>query len=165
MSENFNLFGWDDDFVPKGRGRPPHTPTRESRNKVMLLLAMNRTSAEIASALNVTEPTLRKYYFSELRSKEEARFRVEGQILLRLYEQSEAGNVGALKELGRKLSDAVLADGSFQRRAQANSGRQPERQQKLGKKEAALKAAETPNIDTPLGQLMAQRNAMTGKPN
>lgn len=164
MAGNFNLFGWDDDFVPKGRGRPPHIPTKESRNKVMLLLAMNRTPPDIASALNITEPTLRKYYFLELRSREEARFRVEGQVLLRLYEQSEAGNVGAIKELGRKLSDAVLADGAFERRAQNNAARQ-EKQPKLGKKEAAIKAAETPNFETPLGQLMAQRSAMSGKPN
>lgn len=134
MTGNFNLFGWDDDAPPKGRGRPAHTPTPESRNKIMLLMAIGRSTAEMAAALNITEPTLRKYYFSELRSRHEARFRVEGQMLLRLYQQCEQGNVGALKELGKRLGDALLADGAFERRAKEAATANVTKVPKLGKR-------------------------------
>ncbi|TWD58105.1 hypothetical protein FB480_101860 [Agrobacterium vitis] len=166
MAENFNLFGWADDAPMKGKGRPPHNPTKESRNKIILLLAMGRSNSEMAAALNITEPTLRKYYFSELKSRDEARFRVEGQLLLRLYEQCEQGNVGALKELGKKLGEALLADGAFERRAkQSAAAAVAPRVPKLGKKEQALKDAMTPNTETPLGRLMAERDNMGGKLN
>ncbi len=78
-----------------GAGQASACAIRESRNKVMLLLALGRSPCEIAAALNVTEPTLRKYYFSELRVREEALFRVEGELLLQLFSQVQSGNVGA----------------------------------------------------------------------
>ncbi|HBF32659.1 hypothetical protein [Rhizobium sp.] len=165
MAGNFNLFGWDDDAPMKGKGRPPHNPTKESRNKIILLLAMGRSNSEMAAALNITEPTLRKYYFSELKSRHEARFRVEGQLLLRLYEQCEQGNVGALKELGKKLGEALLADGAFERRATATAAAVAPKVPKLGKKEQALKDALMPNTETPLGRLMAARDNVGGKLN
>lgn len=163
MSENFDLLG---DPIPEGfgkRGRPPHVPDVKKRSKVMLLLAIGRTDAQIAAALGISEPTLKKHYFRELKSKEEARFRVEGASLLKLYELVEAGNMAAIREMNKVLAKASAADPHFERRAAANA--QPGREQKLGKKELALKNANTPNLDTPLGQLMAMRNEPSGKPN
>jgi hypothetical protein len=160
--EIFDLFGVLIDGSSPKRGRPEHKPTKESRNKIMLLIAIGRKPNEMAAALNITEPTLRKHYFSELKHRDEGRFRLEGQMLLRLYEQAEAGNVGAIKELNRKLEGAMIADDAFQRRALKNSA---EREKKLGKKEQALRDAQNPDTSSPLGQLMAQRDGLAHKLN
>ena len=55
------------------RGRPPHVPTEENRQKVRLLLAFDWTNQRIARALRITGKTLRKHYFRELRQRDEAR--------------------------------------------------------------------------------------------
>lgn len=158
MDGNFDLLG---DPIPEGfgkRGRPPHIATNQNRCKVMLLLAIGRKSGDIAAALGVTEPTLRKHYFRELKSKEEARFRVEGVRLLKLYEQVEAGNVGAMKELGKALDRADLEAGTFGRaQHDATAAGKPA---KLGKKERALADAKAPDTETDIGRLMAMRQGI-----
>jgi hypothetical protein len=154
MTAIFDLLG---DPIPEGlgkRGRPPHVPDDKKRIKVKLLLAVGRKDEEISKALGITEKTLWKYYFRELRSRDEARFQVEATRLMKLYEGIEDGNVAANKELGKILDKAVLADNEFARRA-ANIGKKKD--EKLGKKEQALKDARSPDLDTPLGRAMARR--------
>jgi DNA-binding transcriptional ArsR family regulator len=108
---------WDLDLlgdpIPEGfgrRGRPPHMPTLENRRKVMLLAAFDRNEEQIAAALSITPPTLRKHYFRELRSRLEARQRLEGKMLMALLGQVEAGNVSAIDKLYKRLDkhDLVL---------------------------------------------------------
>ncbi len=79
----------------RGVGPPEHKPTKESRNKIMLLIAIGRKPNEMAAALNITEPTLRKHYFSELKHRDEGRFRLEGQMLLRLLRTGRGGETSA----------------------------------------------------------------------
>ncbi|SER57984.1 hypothetical protein [Rhizobium sp. NFR03] len=163
MPAVFDLFG---DEVPEGwgkRGRPPHLVDDKKRCKVRLLLAMGRKEAEIAAALGITEPTLRKHYFRELACRQTARFQLEGTVLLRLYEEVEAGNVAAIKELGKKIDKAAIADSDFARRVAEQS--QPKKAVKLGKKEQALQDARTPDTATPLGRLMAMRTTDSDKLN
>jgi hypothetical protein len=158
MDGNFDLLG---DPIPDGwgkRGRPPHMVTVQNRCKVMLLLAVGRKNHEIAAALGISEPTLRKNYFREMRSREEAKFRLEGVRLLRIYEQVEEGNVGAIKELGKVLEKADR-DSSPLNRANVDPSIMPP---KLGKKEKAFLDAQRPDTTTTLGELMAQRQ---GRPN
>ena len=154
MPGDFDLLG---DPIPEGfgkRGRPPHVPDDKKRIKVKLLLAVGRTDAEIARALGITDKTLSKYYFRELRSRDDARFQVEGTRLLKLYEAAEEGKVAANKELGKILEKAALADNEFAKRAAAIGKK---KEPKLGKKEQSLQDARTPDLDTPLGRAMAQR--------
>ncbi len=132
------------DPIPEGhggRGRPPHMPTDEKRRLVMTLLAFGKTQDQIAAALGITAPTLRKNYKSQLKVCEEARQRLEAKVLSRLLEQVEGGNVAAIKEMflrmekhdRQKMADTI-----------ANRGRSvPAASQKsLGKKEERKKAAD-----------------------
>ncbi len=51
------------------RGRPPHVPTAENRQKMRLLLAFDLSNQRIARALGITGKTLSKHYFRELRQR------------------------------------------------------------------------------------------------
>ena len=103
MSEILDLFG---DPVPANwgeRGRPEHLATQQNRNKVSMLVALGWSNKRIAAALFITLPTLRKHYFSELRFREVARDRLDAALSMKLWEQVQAGNVGAMKEFQKLL--------------------------------------------------------------
>ena len=150
MAENLDLFG---DPIPEGRGRPGrpmHVPTQENRNKVSMLLAFGWNNERIAQALHIDPKTLRRHYSRELRFRDEARARLDAALAMRLWKQVEAGNVSAMREFRDLLehNDLMLLGG------QPKPEPKPPR---LGKKEAAEAAAQTPDLDTPLGRLMAGR--------
>lgn len=142
MGENLDLLG---DPIPENwgkRGRPPHVPTEQNRLKIRLLLALDWPIKNIAAALRITQDTLRKYYFVELRAQDEARAALEGWRLLRLYEAGEGGNVGALKEIGKILERKDIEALDRAMRARQASGDKGKPQPK-GKKEQAKEAAES----------------------
>lgn len=150
MDKIFDLFG---DPVPEGhgkRGRPPHVATNENRNKVKLLLALGWNNERIASALFITLPTLRRYYFSELKAREVMRDRMDARIAERLWQEGvEKGNVGAIKEF-RKLverNDAMVGQREFYEGQRDKPAKEP----KLGKKEQAALAAKTAGEGTGWG--------------
>lgn len=121
----------------RGRGRPPHVPTFESRQKCVLLAAVGRSPSEIAAALSITEKTLRKHYSRELREHDAAKLKVEGKLLVSLVREVDKGNVSANKELAKRLDKAGL-----EQLAERVSGRKKEKAARpLGKKEAAREAA------------------------
>lgn len=104
-SENLtrDLFG-DVTTMPSGRrGRPAHRWSQNAENRVTLGLAMGYSDAEIAKGLGISPPTLRKYYFSALQRRDMQRLRFEMWRAEVLAEQANAGNTGALKELGKIL--------------------------------------------------------------
>ncbi|WP_119036790.1 hypothetical protein [Hephaestia caeni] len=132
------MFG---DPVPeghRGRGRPPHEPTIESRQKCVLLAAVGKSPDEIAAALSITAKTLRKHYSRELRDHAAAKLKVEGKLLVGLVREIDKGNVAANKELAKRLDKAGLAELSERVR---DRGTKAEKAPKLGKKEAAKVAA------------------------
>lgn len=134
----FDLLG---DPIPEGfgkRGRPPHIPTKENRNKIMLLLAQGWTDARIAASLGITVPTLKKHYFSVLKVRDAARDRVEAIGLLTLWNLGREGNVAAMKEYFRR-HDAVIGD-IFDEVVDKET-------RKLGKKEQARIEADNPPDD------------------
>lgn len=132
MSFDFDLLG---DPIPEGfgkRGKPPHVVTDEKRKVVIQLAAFDYSVEEIAAALGITKPTLRKYYFFELKKKDDARLIVKAKALAHLMEQVEAGNVSAIsKYLDRldKHERKVLAE------QMASS--KPEKKGYVGKKQQA----------------------------
>ncbi len=133
---DFDLFG---DPIPaghSGRGRPPHVPTVESRQKCVLLAAIGRNPDEIAAALSITAKTLRKHYSRELREHDAARLKVEGKLLVGLVREVDKGNVSANKELAKRLDKAGM-----QQMADRVANRGRDKVEKLGKKEAAKAAA------------------------
>lgn len=149
MSQNFDLLG---DPIPEGwgkRGRPAHIATVKNRNKVILLLALGWTNARIASALGITQPTLRKNYFQELRAREVARDRLDAARYELAWELAKEGNVAAFKELGRMIdaSDLKLTQDAY--RDDRPEEQKPEKP--LGKKEMAAIEAETAGEDSEWG--------------
>lgn len=161
MREILDLLG---DPVPEnfgGRGRPAHIPTGENRLKVRMLLAFEWTVPRIARSLRITQPTLRKHYFSELRHADEARDALEAEMLSTTFERAKAGDASMMR----------LAQKMFDKHDMARLGLSPAKPGKgprLGKKDAARLAAQSPGTGTTMGDLMAQRAdhlGKTGKPN
>jgi hypothetical protein len=154
MAEIFDLFG---DPVPAnwgGRGRPQHIPTQEYRNKVKLLLAFGWNNERIARAIGITEPTLRKHYFSELKFRNEHRDRMSASLAARLWKEVEAGSVSAMKEFQKLVErNDLMQYGQAKPPQAADEPKQP----KLGKKEQALADALHPDMGSTLGDLMARR--------
>jgi len=134
----FDLLG---DPIPPNfgrRGRPPHIPTKENSNKIMLLLAQGWTDARIAGALGITVPTLKKHYFSVLKARDVARDRVEAIGLISLWNMGRAGNVAAMKEYFRR-HDSVMGD--------VFADQVDQETKRMGKKERDQVEAENPPGD------------------
>jgi hypothetical protein len=81
------------------------------------------------------EPTLRKHYFSELKFRDVARDRLDAGLAMKLWDQVQAGNVGAMKEF-RKLLDRndLMPTARLRARTASRKPKAP----KLGKKDEAL---------------------------
>lgn len=144
---------WDIDLlgdpIPEGfgkRGRPPHLVTAENRRKVMVLAAFDRSEEQIASALGITPPTLRKHYFRELRSRTEARQRVEGKLLSALLAEVDKGNVSAIDKLYKRLD----RHDQMRLAPPVKKAKEP----KLGKKEQRLADASTAGRHGTWGELV-----------
>lgn len=140
MDENLvtDLFG-DVCTMPSGRrGRPAHRWSKSNADRVILGLAMGYSDDEIAAGLGVSKPTLRKYYFSELKRRDMQRTRFELWRAETLALLAGDGNVGAMKELGKLLEKRDLHLAEKRVRERAGDEDQGE---KLGKKEAARRAA------------------------
>jgi DNA invertase Pin-like site-specific DNA recombinase len=140
ISEAVDLFGLPVLVREATRGRPGHVRTDENAKRVSMLFAMNRSVAEVAVALGISQPTLRKHYFSEVQQREAMLDRLEADQLVKLFNQSASGSTAATKALLDRCDDARTA----RRLAAAhreNGAVKPEPVAKLGKKEAAEQAA------------------------
>lgn len=154
MAEEFDLFGLPVLPPTERRGRPAHVPSNENRNRVNMLLSLGWSNERIAAALSITLPTLRKHYFSELKYRDVARDRLNMRRAELLWKQVEHGNVGAMKEFDRFLEKSDLMEFGQTSRPRSETKPAPA---KVGKKEAALAAAQQPDVASPLGHLMARR--------
>lgn len=146
---DFDLLG---DPVPEGmgrRGRPPHLPTEENRRKVILLMALDKNEEQIAAALSITPPTLRKHYFRELRAKLEARQRVEGKLMIALDREIAKGKVSAIDKMLK------IFDRHDMRLGRVTTMRPPKvREQPIGKKEQRKIEARTGHKEGEWGGLL-----------
>ena len=150
MSEILGVDLFGDPVVPsrEGPGRPEVVWNLEPSNRVLLAFARGLTVQRTATSVGLSEPTLRKVYFSECAKRRSAKLRMEMTQLARLNVAADKGNVAAEKELLKQL------DKMRQRDAQTAFAPAPSKQpakSKLGKKEQAkLAAAESRGLyDTP----------------
>jgi hypothetical protein len=153
MGQIFDLFG---DPVPENRGkrgRPEHIPTLENRNKVNMLLALGWGNERIANALNITAPTLRKHYSSELRFRDCARDRLEAKTAMTFWGQFMGGNTGAGREFVRLVERNDMAFGRRSPAAALGPG-QAAKPEKLGKKELLNQEAQTAHEGTAWSALL-----------
>lgn len=136
--QEFDLFG-DPCRLPNGRrGRPAHVATLENRNKVMMLLALGWSNERIAGALHCSLPTLRKHYFSELKTRDIQRDRLDAYRFERLMALVKEGNVGALRLLDQMIAknDLRVMAAHMPDKSKARS-----KEGSMGKKEKAMQAA------------------------
>lgn len=152
MAEDFDLFGHP---VREGfgrRGRPPYEPTERDRNKIKLLLALGWSNERLANALNISPATLKRYFRAELKARDAMRDRLDARRFEIAMEQANAGNVAALKELGRMLEQSDLALMGAQASHRRKS--EDEKTEKLGKKEQAMRDARTAHEGSGWGSLL-----------
>lgn len=142
MSANFDLLG---DPIPEGwgkRGRPPHMPTDEKRRLVKVLLAFEWPTDKIAGALHISEPTLRKNYFrgknAQVEARATARALLEAKLLEALMAKVEAGDVGAIDKMFKRLERHDM----HQLAAQVANRGSNKAEAKPGKKQLAQEAAQ-----------------------
>lgn len=145
MSDHdFDLLG---DPIPQGhggRGRPAHVCTDRNRSKVIMLLAMGWAIPRIARALAITPPTLKKYYFRELKARDEALDRLKGGHFSLLWDQAKQGNVAALKEIGKMIDRVDAASfGALAGEDRDDDADEAPRPPVLGKKDMANEVART----------------------
>lgn len=134
---SIDLFGYPDRPGRGQKGRPRFTVTQKDRNRVRLLLAMGWSNKRIAAALEVSLPTLHRYFDKVLEERELMRDRLDARRLELAMEQASAGNITALRELGR------LIERQDQRLAQERlEAIEDEPDEKLGKKELQRRRAE-----------------------
>lgn len=143
-------FWGDPVYVRRGkRGRPPFKWTEENANKVSMLLALGWSNSRIAdciidprTGLKISEPTLKRYFRSELKARSIARDQLEAWRFMKTKSLADEGNMSALKELNKMiekndLMGAKLRHAAAQKRSDEAGG-------KIGKKEAEAKAAKEP---------------------
>lgn len=136
MSENFDLFGHPIPDWKGKRGRPPYEPTENDRNKIKLLLALGWSIERMANGIGVSPATLKRYFRADLKQRDAMRDRLDARRFELAMGQANAGNVAALKELGKMIerSDAMMIEARLRQGHQSTS---PEKEEKLGKKDQA----------------------------
>lgn len=76
-----------------GKGRPPHLPTADTRNKVYTLSTVGTRHEDIASVLGISHDTLVKYYKEEL---DKGRIEANASVAETLFKQAKEGNTTAM---------------------------------------------------------------------
>lgn len=139
MGEDFDLFGLPVDPGTGKPGRPKKVATVEDRNKIKLLMAQGWPVDRMAPVVRMSVPTFRRNFFLELKERDFMRDRLYARRLELAFSLAEAGNVAALKELGKMLeaSDRAFAEAELLR---AQAGRESD-SAPIGKKEQARIAA------------------------
>lgn len=145
--DGLDLFG-NPVFTTKGkRGRPKFQRTEENARKVSMLLALGWSNMRIAACIvdprtgqAISEPTLKRYFRSELSERNRMRDRLDARRFERAWEAAENGNIGAERLLQQMLEKNDLM-GAGRKLDAAQKARKPAASERLGKKEAALQAA------------------------
>jgi hypothetical protein len=101
-----DLFGDLRTLPQGGRGRPAHCWSQSAENRVLLGCALGLSDAQIASGLGISVPTLRKYYFSALKRRDMQRARAELWLAEALADKVNAGDLGAIREMDKRLQRA-----------------------------------------------------------
>ncbi|MFV1573713.1 hypothetical protein VXL47_12230 [Phaeobacter sp. JH20_30] len=144
-------------YSKKGkRGRPPFEWTQENSNKISMLLSLGWSNSRIAACVldprtgkAISEPTLKRYFRSELFERNAMADRAEARRFERVWLAAEAGNIGAERLLGQMIEKSALM--GLGRKFDGEAKPQTKSDQKLGKKEAARQAAHESAEDTPWG--------------
>ena len=75
------------------RGRPPHLPNTDTRNRVYILATVGTRHEDIATVLSISHDTLVKYYKEEL---DKGRIEANASVAETLFKQAKEGNTTAM---------------------------------------------------------------------
>ncbi|OBQ72385.1 hypothetical protein [Mesorhizobium loti] len=103
MEPHFDLFGHPVREGLGNRGRPPYEPTERDRNKIKLLLALGWSNQRIANGVGISLATMKRYFRAELKVRDAMRDRLDARRFEIVFEQANAGNVSAVRELGAMI--------------------------------------------------------------
>jgi hypothetical protein len=153
-----------DDTEQRGPGQPAHKPTKAGRESVRRWIAGGISEPVIAHRLGIVQNTLRTHYADDLLFGRDMK---KADLLDLAYSAAKKGSVAAIRLIGEKNEKADMLElaRSFGGIGQTLPHSPVERTEKLGKKEAALLAAQSPDTETAMGKLMAQRMAGAEKLN
>jgi hypothetical protein len=128
MDENFDLFGQPISDRQGLRGRPPYVATEKDRNKIKLLLALGWSIERMANGIGVSPATLKRHFRAELKVRTKMRDGLEARRFEIAMELANAGNVAALKELGKMIEkNDAMAVTTTKRRSPKRSARKNRR--------------------------------------
>ena len=132
------LFGPQPAERVRGKGRPAHVWNRQNSLRICNLFACGHTVETVARVIGISQPTLRKVYFSEVAEREVMALKVRSAQMERLTEQAIGGNVAAEKALAGMIQaeQVRLLDGHVKAR-----GSDKATVDRLGKKEERQIAA------------------------
>jgi predicted transcriptional regulator len=134
------LFGPQPAERVKGRGRPAHAWDRQKSIRICNLFACGCTVEMVAKVIGISQPTLRKVYFSEVGAREIMALKVKSEQLARLTEAAIAGSVAAEKALAGMIhGEQIKALGD---QVKARRGTAPAAPARVGKKEERQAAAQ-----------------------
>ncbi|MDR6757828.1 transcriptional regulator with XRE-family HTH domain [Mycoplana sp. BE70] len=116
------------------------------------MLALGWSIERLANGVGVSPATVKRYFRAELKERYAMRDRLDARRFQIAMEQANAGNVAALKELGKMIerSDMMDADRNM-RDAQRDRATTEKAAEKLGKKAAQKEAAKTAGADSEWG--------------
>jgi predicted transcriptional regulator len=134
------LFGLQPAERVRGRGRPAHVWDRQKSVRICNLFACGHTVETVAKVMGISQPTLRKVYFSEVGDREVMDLKVKSEQLARLTDAAIAGNVTAEKA----LAGMIHAEQTKQlgEHVKARGGKRAPAPPRIGKKEEQQNAAQ-----------------------
>lgn len=104
-----DLFGLPERPGRGQKGRPAFVPSIQDRNRVKLLLALGWSNPRIAAALEITPPTLHKYFKRELEERDVMRDRLDARRFEVAANLMNSGNVAGLKLLNQMIETSDRA--------------------------------------------------------
>lgn len=117
---------------PPAGGRPPYTPTDWDRRRIVAMLGGGATVRAVADVVGLSEATIRKHYADEIERAAEI---MQARTLDWLQREASKGNVSAIKALREEMAKS-------DRQKAALAASEAPQIEKLGKKEAATRAAQ-----------------------
>lgn len=124
----------------RGRGRPAHVWDRQISVRICNLFACKHTVEKVAQVIGISQPTLRKVYFSEVAAREVMDLKVKSEQLARLTDAAIAGNVTAEKALAGMIQAEQIKQ--LDQHVKARGGSRTPAAPRVGKKEEQLAAAQ-----------------------
>ncbi len=116
------------------------------------MVACNMPHSQIAVAIGCDQHTLYKYFQDNL---DNGKARKRQELYDWIFKSAKKGNIGAQRKLAELIDGGMLGQDILDHAAEAKDA--PAKEEKLGKKEQALKDAKQPDLTTTLGELMAMR--------